>query len=281
VRAAAAYTPVPGAKLLGVHLEGPFISPRFPGAQPAADIRPATVDEFLALIAAGPVRMITLAPEQPGAAALIAAARARDIVVVTGHTAATYAECEAAVELGVRQATHTYNAMTGLHHREPGTLGSILTNDRLDAQLIADNVHVHPAAMQIVARCKGPDGILLITDAMRAAGLPPGRYELGGQGVTVENGECRLDNGTLAGSVLTLEVGLRNFLAASGWTLAHAWPVSSRTAARALGRATTLGTLTPGACADIVVLDAELEVVATLVDGELVYLRDPDRLTRA
>jgi N-acetylglucosamine-6-phosphate deacetylase len=278
--AVAAYLHAPtaaGARVLGVHLEGPFISPRFPGAQLPDAIRAPDVAEFTALVEAGPVRMITLAPEMRGAEAVIAAARAHGIVAVTGHTAATYDECEAAIRQGVSQATHTYNAMTGLHHRQPGTLGSVLTNDAVFAQLIADNIHVHPAAMQVLARCKGVERTVLITDAMRAAGLPPGRYELGGQAVTLANGACRLDDGTLAGSVLTLEKGLANFLAATGLTPAQGWPAASRTPAASLGL-DDLGRMAVGRMADLVVVDATLEVVATVVAGQVVYLRDVDRL---
>lgn len=273
-----------GATTLGVHLEGPFISPRFPGAQPAAAIRPSDLAEFETLCAAGPVRMITLAPEIPGALELVRKARAAGIVVVTGHTAATYAECEAGIAAGVTQATHTYNAMSGLHHREPGTLGSVLSNDHIYAQLIADNVHVHPAAMKILARCKGMAHTILITDAIRAVGLPAGRYDLGGQTVTVtaatagRPGECRLADGTLAGSVLTLERGLANFNAASGLGVAETWPTTSLTPAMALGLEGTRGKLEAGYVADVTLLDDGGEVVATVVSGRVVYLRDADRL---
>lgn len=280
VQAVTAYTHAPsaaGARVLGVHLEGPFISPLFPGAQLADEIRPPDVAEFNALAEAGLVRMITLAPEQPGADALIAAARERSVVVVTGHTAATYEECEAAVAKGVNQATHTYNAMTGLHHRKPGTLGSVLTNDAVYAQLIADNIHVHPAAMQVLARCKGVQRTVLITDAMRAAGLPPGRYELGGQVVISQNGVCTLEDGTLAGSILTLEVGLANFMAAAGLSLAQSWPAAGRTPAESLG-INNLGRVEEGCIADLVLVDADLGIVATVVAGRVVYLRDADRL---
>lgn len=281
VRAVAAAGPLPhanGAACLGVHLEGPYLSPRFPGAQLSDAIRPADLREFAELVAAGPVRMITLAPEQPGGLDLTAAAVRRGIVAVTGHTAATYAECEAAIAAGITQATHTYNAMTGLHHRQPGTLGSVLTNDAVYAQLIADNVHVHPAAMRVLARCKGVARTVLITDAMRATGLPPGEYDLGGQLATVANGECRLADGTLAGSVLTLEKGLANFLAAAGLALATGWPASSAAAASSLGLHAEYGRIAPGARGDLVLLDAALTVVATVVGGRVVYLRDNDRL---
>ncbi len=270
--------PTGGARILGVHLEGPYISPKFPGAQPASAIRPPDLAEFAELTASGVVRMITLAPEVPGADRLIQAAVQQGIVVVLGHTNATYEECLAAVELGISQATHTFNAMRGLHHRQPGTLGAVLSNDAITAQIIADNVHVHPAGLNILARCKGPEQILLITDAMCAAGLGPGEYDLGGQQVTVRDDQCRLADGTLAGSILTMDKALRNFMAAAGWDLAHIWPMTSQTPARTLGLAAEIGTLQPGARGDLVLLDEALEVVATIVDGEVVYLRVPERL---
>ncbi len=268
-----------GARILGIHLEGPYLSPKFPGAQPATYIRQPNLAEFSELLAAGPVRMITLAPEEPGADLLIAAALQHNVKVVLGHTNATYEECEAAIATGVSQATHTYNAMSGLHHRHPGTLGAVLSNDAIYAQVIVDNFHVHPAAVKILARCKGVARTILITDAMRAAGLSDGEYDLGGQVVTVKKGQCRLRDGTLAGSTLTMQHGLINFIAATGLSLAEAWPASSRTAAQALGLDHELGAITPGYRADLVVLDAQLTVVATVVDGALVYLREPERLT--
>jgi N-acetylglucosamine-6-phosphate deacetylase len=166
--------------------------------------------------------------------------------------------------------------MTGLHHREPGAVGAALTDDRVYAQLIADTIHVHPAAINVLARCKGPERVLLITDAIRATGLPPGQYELGGQPVTVRDGQSRLADGTLAGSVLTMARGLKNFMAAADWPLATAWPASSRNAADALGLR-KMGRVARGCAADLVVLDGELEVVATIVNGRIVYLREQDR----
>lgn len=273
-----------GAAILGVHVEGPFISPRFPGAQPASAIRPPDMSEFDALCAAGPVRMITLAPEAPGALALIEHARAKQVVCVVGHSAATYAQCESGIAAGITQATHTYNAMTGLHHREPGTLGCVLSNDAVYAQLIADNVHVHPAAMNILFRCKGVERTILITDAMRAVGLPPGTYDLGGQAVTVtagvggRAGECRLADGTLAGSVLTMEQGLANFNAATGLNVAQSWPTTSLTPAASLGLSESRGKVAVGYIADLVLLDGAGEVVATVIQGRVAYLREAERL---
>lgn len=269
---------LPGARILGVHLEGPYISPKFPGAQPRDFVRAPDLTEFSALLAAGPVKIMTLAPEQPGASALMKMALAHGVTLVMGHTAASYDEAVEAVTRGVTQATHTYNAMTGLHHRSPGVVGAVLSQDSVFAQLIADNIHVHSAAMKVLARCKGPNHTLLITDAIRATGLPPGQYELGGQPVTVQNGECRLADGTLAGSILTMDRALRNFLAAAGWSLVHGWPVTSRAQAQALGIDDEFGTIAPGYRADLVVLDHALAVVATIVGGRLVYVRDAWRI---
>jgi N-acetylglucosamine-6-phosphate deacetylase len=273
-------TPLPGARLLGVHLEGPYLSPDFPGAQMKEYVRDPNLAEFEELVAAGPVRLITLAPERPGADGLMEQALAQGIVVILGHTAATYDQATEAIERGASQATHTFNAMTGLHHRQPGMVGTILSNDAIYAQVIPDNIHVHPAAMAILARCKGPDRTLLITDAIRATGLPEGETELGGQIVTVRNGACRLADGTLAGSIVTMDVALRNFLRAADWSLAHGWPVSSRSAARSLGLDDEVGSVAPGFRADLVLLDRNLNVVATVVGGRLVYLRDGWRIGR-
>lgn len=259
--------PPTGARILGLHVEGPYISPRYPGAQPASLIRSPNVDEFAELCAAGPVRMITFAPEEEDADALLAAARQHNIIAVLGHTNATYNQCVAAAAAGVTQATHTYNAMRGLHHREPGALGATLTIDSIYAQLIADNIHVHPAAMQVLARCKGIERTILITDAMRAAGLPDGEYDLGGQTVTVAEGACRLADGTLAGSILTMDHALVNFMAATGLPLHEAWPVSSRTAAHSLGLAQQMGSIAVGYAGDLVLLDENNRVVATVIGG--------------
>ena len=267
-----------GARVLGVHLEGPFLSAEYPGAQNQAHIRPPSAAEFEELLAAGPVRMVTLAPEVAGADALIGMATAAGVRVVLGHTAATFEEATSAVDAGVSQATHTYNAMTGLHHRQPGALGATLSDDRIYAQLIADGIHVHAAAMRILGRCKGPARTLLISDAIGAAGMPEGRYEMGRLPVIVKDGACRLEDGTLAGSVLTLDAALRNFMAATGWPLVQAWPATSLSQAQAMGIDREVGRIRPGARADLVLLDGEAQVAATVVGGRLAYLRDGWRL---
>lgn len=267
-----------GARVLGVHLEGPYISGKFPGAQNPAFVRPPSTLEFEELLDAGPVRMITLAPEEEGAQSLIEMALESNVRVVLGHTAATFDEARAAIDAGVSQATHTFNAMRGLHHRQPGAVGAVLSDDRIYAQLIADGIHVHPAAMRILGRCKGPTRAILISDAIRATGMPEGRYETGRLPVIVENGACRLEDGTLAGSVLTLDAALRNFMTATGWPLVQVWPTTSLTPAQAMGIDDEVGRISRGARADLTLLDTETQVVATVVGGRLAYLRDHWRL---
>lgn len=269
-----------GARVLGVHLEGPYISGKFPGAQNPAFVRTPQTLEFEELLDAGSVRMITLAPEEEGAQSLIEMALGSNVRVVLGHTAATFDEATKAIDAGVSQATHTFNAMKGLHHRQPGALGAVLSDDRIYAQLIADGIHVHPAAMRILGRCKGPTRAILISDAIRATGMPEGRYETGRLPVIVQNGACRLEDGTLAGSVLTLDAALRNFMSATGWPLVQAWPTTSLSPAQAMGIDDEVGRISRGARADLTLLDTETQVVATVVGGRLAYLRDRWRLQR-
>ena len=263
IRAAASYQDAPqrGARVIGLHLEGPYINRAAKGAQPeqfchAPDV--AELDEFLA---AGPVRLISLAPELPGAEACVRAAVSRGIHVAVGHTQATYEQVEEAAAWGVDHAAHTFNAMTGLHHRQPGAAGAILTDDRLVAELIADGIHLHPAVIALAVRAKTPARVALISDAMRATGLPEGTYDLGGQDVIVRAGSCWLidtaggASGTLAGSTLTLDAALHNTMLATGLPLAAALPMVTTTPAASIGMAGQIGTLAPGYLADIVLLD--------------------------
>ena len=201
------------------------------------------------------------------------------VVAVTGHTASTFAEAAYGAEWGIRQATHTFNAMSGLHHREPGTLGWILQDPRIFAQLIADNIHVHPGAIRILELCKSVSKLLLITDAISATGQPEGIYELGELPVEVLGGACRLPDGTLAGSVLTMEKALSNLIDATGKDLSACWPASSLTAAISCGWGHRLGRLLPGYLADVALLTQELRVAATIVDGCIRYL-DPEHESR-
>jgi N-acetylglucosamine-6-phosphate deacetylase len=197
----------------------------------------------------------------------------RGVTVSAAHTDATFEQVRAAIARGLRQATHTFNAMRPFGHREPGTVGAVLTAPEVACELIADNIHVHPAAMQLLVQAKGPAGVILITDAVRVAGLPEGDYQLDTRTVSVRDGAVRLPDGALAGSTLTMDRALRNLLAATGRPLAELWPTTSRNAARAIGLSDTKGSLAAGMDADLVLLDSAQQVCATVVGGEVVYAR--------
>jgi N-acetylglucosamine-6-phosphate deacetylase len=198
----------------------------------------------------------------------------RGITVSAAHTVAGYEDLQEAVKHGLRHVTHTYNAMVGLGHRDLGTVGAAMALPELNCELIADNIHVHPAAQKILIDVKNPSGVLLVTDAIRGAGLPDGEYDIGGRVVTIQGGEARLPDGTLAGSVLTMERALKNALAASGRPLKEVWPMSSLNAAGAIGIAARKGSIEVGKDADLVLLDGDIEVALTVVEGEVVYERD-------
>jgi N-acetylglucosamine-6-phosphate deacetylase len=261
-----------GARPLGLHLEGPFLSPARPGAHrrdliEAAD--PALLDLFLA----GPVRLVTLAPERPGALARIRRLRGRGIVVSLGHTDATLEEFAAGVEAGATMATHLYNAMSPFAHRAPGAVGAALVDDRVTVGLIADGVHSHPAAVRLALRAKGPQGVALVTDAMAATGMPPGEYALGGRRVAVDATSARLPDGTLAGAVLTLDRAVRNLVRWGAASPAAALRMAGEVPARLLGL-DNAGRLELGRDADLALFDDELRVQSTIVGGETVYRRE-------
>jgi N-acetylglucosamine-6-phosphate deacetylase len=265
-----------GATIVGAHLEGPWINPARAGAQDPAGIRPPDAAEARRLLdlRAGIVRLVALAPEMPGADEVIGECRERGVVVAAGHTEANWDEMVAAVAAGVRHVTHTFNAMAGLGHRDPGTAGAALALPELRCELIADGHHVHAGAMAVLARAKGPDGVVLISDAVRAAGLPEGEVDLGGRGAQHCCGAVRLPDGRLAGSVLTLDVALQRFAAATGWD----WPELARAAAGNAADALGLGAkgrLAAGLDADLVLLgdDGAGEVLLTVAEGRIVHRR--------
>jgi len=202
------------------------------------------------------------------------------VAVAAGHTRASYDDMVRAVELGVSQVTHLFNGMEPLHHRAPGAVGAALTLDPLRCQVIADNVHLHPAILKLAARAKGPDGIILVTDAIAGAGMPDGEFTLGGVPVTVRDGIARDPRGALAGSTLTMERAVANMVAASGLGLAAGLTMATRSPARALGIGARKGRIAPGCDADLVALDEHLTVTLTMVAGEIVYRRQGEE-TRA
>ena len=266
-----------GARLLGLHLEGPYINPERAGAHNPAWLRPPCPIELAQLAAvAGPAfRTITLAPELPGAETAIRWLVERAVSVSLGHTAATYEQAVAAVDAGARAATHLFNAMTGLHHRAPGCAGAALADARVRVELIADGVHVHPGALRLAYQCKGAAGVMLVTDCMRALGCPDGEYTLGDLPVVVREGQARLrDNpAALAGSLLTMDQAVRVMVQQVGVPLAEAVRMASLTPAEALGLAHRLGRLAAGFDADVVVLDPDLTTAMTIVAGEVVFRR--------
>jgi N-acetylglucosamine-6-phosphate deacetylase len=264
---------IAGAQPLGVHLEGPYISAAKKGAQPEQYVRTAQSLDYREFFSLGNVRLISLAPELDENKELIGFARGQGASVAAGHSAASYEQVEEAVRLGLNQSTHTFNQMEGLHHRRPGTAGAALLLDGIFAQLIADGVHLHPAVVDLAIRLKGPEKAVLITDAIRGAGMPDGEYELGGQAIVVREGAVRLADGTLAGSCLTLDTAVRNVLEFTDCDLAEAIQMATLTPARSIGIAHRKGSLEPGKEADVVLLDQALEVAATIVMGEVVYRR--------
>jgi N-acetylglucosamine-6-phosphate deacetylase len=265
--AAQVHTRAPGAaRVLGVHLEGPYINPGKLGAQPDFVV-PATLDEVQALHALAPIRLITIAPEMPGHLALIVALRARGFVVQIGHSAGRYEDGVAALQAGATGFTHLFNAMSGLHHREPGMAGAALAHAER-AEIIPDLLHVHPGAIRTALRCI--PGLYCVTDSTAAAGMPDGEYRLGRHTVTKCLGGVRLADGTLAGSTLTMDQALRN-LVQLGLPLAEASRRTATLAAQHLGIADR-GVLQPGAWADVVVLDAALQLQQVWVEGEAVPL---------
>jgi N-acetylglucosamine-6-phosphate deacetylase len=202
---------------------------------------------------------------------LIESGVAGGVEFAVGHSGASYEVLVAAADRGLRQATHTFNGMLGLHHREPGTVGGVLADDRIYAQVIADGVHVHPAVVRILVRAKGPDRVILVTDSTRAAGLSDGEYELAGQPIQVRDGVARTRAGGLAGSTITLEAALRNALRFAGVSLLEGLQMATSTPAQAMGWSGRKGVLASGADADVILLDQELNVQLTMVAGRVIY----------
>jgi N-acetylglucosamine-6-phosphate deacetylase len=262
--------PIPGgASVLGVHLEGPYINPLRSGAQDTALIRRASRAESLEYLDSGIVRLIALAPEFPENLWLAEECARRGIVASAGHTAATYEEMVVAVRHGIRQVTHCFNAMTALNHRQPGTVGAALTLPEINAEVIADNIHVHPAVIKLLVSAKGPEHVLLVTDSIRGAGLPDGDYPIDRRTITIRNGEVRLPDGTLAGSTLTMNRALKNLVQDTGRPLSELWVASSLNAARAIGIAHRKGSLEINKDADLVLLDPDFQVQMTVVEGTI------------
>jgi len=260
-----------GASILGAHLEGPWLNTVYCGAQAKELIRPAKREEALEYLDSGIIKLVAVAPEIPENHWLIVECARRGITVAAGHTNATYAEMRQAVALGVHQVTHCFNAMRPLNHREPGVVGAAMTLPELKCELIADNIHVNPVVLKLLYDIKGPDGIILISDSLSAAGMPDGEYSFKGESVTVKDGAARLHDGTLAGSTLALDKAVRNFVKATGRPLSEILPCSSTNAAAAIGLDRSKGKVAVGYDADLILVDNDLNVKFTMVMGKVVY----------
>jgi N-acetylglucosamine-6-phosphate deacetylase len=258
----------PLARPVGIHLEGPFLSHAKRGVQPAEHLLAPDLAVFDRLLEAaeGQVRLMTLAPELPGATELAAHAVARGVRVSVGHSNATAAETRAAIAAGATSATHTFNAMRPLDHREPGILGVALTCDALFSELICDGIHTTPEVVKLWWRAKGPERAILVTDAISAAGMPDGEYQLGTFAVRVEGGKA-MANGVLAGSVLTLDKALKNFIAFTGAPLEQALRLLTTNPAAMTGLGSRADRLVVGQPANLVAVDEAGRLMASLVGG--------------
>ncbi|MBN1264683.1 MAG: N-acetylglucosamine-6-phosphate deacetylase [Anaerolineales bacterium] len=264
---------MPGAEPLGIHLEGPFMNIAKKGAQNPEWIRDPDPEEAQACIDAGRgwVKQVTMAPELPKAHEVAGIFRRAGVVVAVAHTDADYDTARKAFEGDWTHVTHTFNAMNGLHHRKPGMIGAVFESDTLTAELIADTIHVHPGAMKVMVRALGTDRVVLITDAMEAAGLPDGKYALLGHEVTVKEGAARLKDGTLAGSAAVLNQCVHNINKEVEVPLIDAVKMATLNPARAMGFSDRLGSIAAGKDASLTVVDEDMNVYLTMVKGEIVY----------
>ena len=262
--------PTGGARVLGAFLEGPFISAEHRGAQPLESIVPIDLPWVEKLCAAypGALKKMILAPELPGAAEAVAFFKEKGIVAALGHSSATYNQAKGCVEAGASVAVHTYNGMSSLHHREPGMAGAAMHLNQLYAELICDGIHVHPAAMEVLLRCKGPEKLMLISDCMRAGGMEDGEYMLGDTKTVVKNGIACTESGALAGSTLRLIDGVKNAVSLLGLPLEQAAAMASQVPAMAMGIYGETGSIAPGKWADIIAIDGEYQVEFAMVNGK-------------
>lgn len=268
---AAAYRPAPdAAALVGINMEGPYISPGKVGAQNPAFVRVCDIDEFKRLQArsGGLIKLVDVAPEEEGALAFVEQA-ARSVRVSIAHTCADYECARAAIERGARQMTHLFNAMPPLHHRKPGPIAAAAECEEVAPEIISDGVHIHPAMVRLAFRLFGDDRMILVSDTMRAAGLRDGVYDLGGQEVTVRGKRAMLADGTLAGSVSDLMSCVRTAVRDMGIPLASAVKAATVNPARALGIDGERGSIESGKVADAVILDADLNIKHVIVRGRL------------
>ncbi|WP_155113998.1 N-acetylglucosamine-6-phosphate deacetylase [Metabacillus mangrovi] len=265
--------PVNGAEIAGIHLEGPFLSPKRAGAQlPSHFVKPdAALFQSWQELSGGKIKQVTLAPELDGELELTRHLSEAGIIPSIGHSDALFQEVQLAADAGANQATHLFNGMRGLHHREAGTAGAVLLDKRIRCEIIADGIHVAPEMVQLAYRLKGAEGIILITDSMRAKGLEDGTYDLGGQSVYVKGNRAELESGALAGSVLKMNEAVKNMRAFTGCSTEEIVRMASVNPAKQLGIFDRKGSIAAGKDADLTVLSREGEVLLTICRGEMVY----------
>lgn len=263
-----------GAKVLGLHLEGPYLDEDYKGAQLSNHLRKAKPDEYLPWLESGVVKLFTVAPEVEGVLDLIEMGRKFNVRFAVGHSQASYDQMIKAIDRGLDQATHLFNGMPSLHHRSPGIVGAVLTDKRVYAQIISDGNHIHPAVINLVLRTKGIEKTIIITDGISATGCKNGKYRLGDQLVDVKNGVARTVSGSLAGSTLTMDIAVHNVMKFSKLPFEKVIQSATIVPARSLGLDGHLGKVKPGYKADLVLLDEKLEPNKTIVDGMVVYERE-------
>lgn len=274
VNALAEFASRPHTPYLGVHLEGPYLNAAHRGSQPDTHLRNPQPSEYLQWFETEQIKLITMAPELDGGHQLIENANKYNITTSLGHSGATYVQAHKAFKVGLRQITHTFNGMLGIHHREPGAFVAAVENPDITFQLITDGVHIHPAIVNMVVKLVGTERVVVITDAMRAAGLADGEYELGDVHVIVKDGEARTAQGGLAGSTLTMPNALRNVMQFCDLTLAQAIPMLTEVPAKSIGMYPQKGNLNVGADADIVLWNEDKGVTKTIIGGDVVYQVD-------
>lgn len=257
------------AELLGIYVEGPYFSLKKKGAQPGEHIKKPELKELEELITASgnTVKVVSLASEVEGSDKAVAFLKEKGIVAALGHTDATYEEAKRGIDLGIRLSTHTFNGMRGFEHREPGAAGAVLTDERVSCELICDGVHLHPAAVKLVLQAKGKERVILVSDAMMAAGLSDGEYTLGGQRVFVKDGRARLADGTIAGSTLSLDRAVRYLVKVLGVPVQDAVRMASLNPATIIGEARRKGSVEVGKDADLVAFDDDIRVRWAMVRG--------------
>jgi len=263
-----------GAHPLGIHLEGPYLSAAFRGAHPLEWLHNPEPAEYHRWLDCGVVQLMVLAPELPGSLELIRKGVSQGVHFSAGHTQASPLQIQAAADAGLTLSTHTFNGMAGLHHRDLGTVGALLADDRIFCEIIADGTHVHPAVLKMLLKIKGLERTLLVSDAIRAAGMTDGEYDLVGQSISVRDGVARTSAGGLAGSTLSLNEAVSNIQKYTGIPLNQAVQMATLTPAAALGLVGIKGEICPGADADILIADTELNVKAVLIGGKIVYKSD-------